>query len=67
MYIRVAVIPEEVCEGEERKIIISSLEASEACQGDNQQEQFFYVLDHLDRYGLIIIRISEFILFYHLI
>ena len=43
------VVPEEEAEGEERQIVVRSLEAGEAGEADHGEEQLFDVLDHFNR------------------
>ena len=45
-YDRMFIFPEKICEGKKREVVVSSLEAGEAGNCDNCQEQFFYVLEH---------------------
>jgi len=42
------VVPQEICEGEKGKIVISPLEASEASYGNDNKKQFFDVLKHAE-------------------
>ena len=43
------VVPEEEGEGEERQIVVCSLETSEAGEADHGEEKLFDVLDHFNR------------------
>jgi hypothetical protein len=45
----VLVVPEEEGEGEQRQVVVRTLEARETGQGDHRQEQLLYVLDHFGR------------------
>lgn len=40
------VLPEEESKGEEGKVVVCALEASEAGEGDHREEELFDVLDH---------------------
>jgi uncharacterized protein YrzB (UPF0473 family) len=46
IYIRMLVVPQKVGEGEEGKVVVSSLKASKASDGDDGKKQLFNVLDH---------------------
>lgn len=47
------VLPEEECKGEERKVVVCSLEASETSEGDHREEELLDVLDH-SRYEFLL-------------